>query len=128
MQTNVYSALLALQQDLPQMAKDAQGYNYKYFDINQLVEKVKPLLAKHQLTILQPLDNIDGAPAIRTILADASGNTLEWVTPLPAAEDPQKLGSAITYMRRYALQSLLFMQAEDDDAAVTVTNNEVDPF
>ena len=31
-------------------------------------------------------------------------------------EDPQKLGSAVTYYRRYTLQSLLGLQAEDDDA------------
>jgi hypothetical protein len=31
-------------------------------------------------------------------------------------DDPQKLGSAVTYYRRYTLQSLLGLQAEDDDA------------
>ena len=34
---------------------------------------------------------------------------------LPLLEDPQKLGSCITYYRRYTLQSLLGLQAEDDD-------------
>jgi hypothetical protein len=34
---------------------------------------------------------------------------------LPNIQDPQKLGSAITYYRRYTLQSLLGLQAEDDD-------------
>jgi hypothetical protein len=34
---------------------------------------------------------------------------------LPNLQDPQKLGSAITYYRRYTLQSLLGLQAEDDD-------------
>ena len=34
---------------------------------------------------------------------------------LPNLQDPQKLGSAITYFRRYTLQSLLGLQAEDDD-------------
>jgi hypothetical protein len=35
---------------------------------------------------------------------------------LPDLNDPQKLGSAVTYYRRYTLQSLLSLQAEDDDA------------
>ena len=39
---------------------------------------------------------------------------------LPTIQDPQKLGSAITYFRRYTLQSLLSLQAIDDDANVTV--------
>ena len=35
--------------------------------------------------------------------------------PLPEIQDPQKIGGAITYYRRYALVSLLGLQAEDDD-------------
>lgn len=35
--------------------------------------------------------------------------------------DPQKMGSAITYYRRYALQSLFLLRAEDDDANVAST-------
>ena len=35
---------------------------------------------------------------------------------LPQITDPQKVGSAVTYFRRYTLQSLLSLQAEDDDA------------
>jgi hypothetical protein len=38
--------------------------------------------------------------------------------PLPQMDDPQKLGSAVTYYRRYTLQSLLGLQAEDDDANI----------
>jgi hypothetical protein len=43
---------------------------------------------------------------------------------LPQIQDPQKLGSAITYFRRYTLQSLLSLQAIDDDANVTVKQPE----
>ena len=113
------------------MRKDEAGYGYKYFDINQMISKIKPLLKKHGLMILQPLDNVDGKPAIRTIVAD-SKDKMEWVTPLPTSStttngsnkvgpftnvktDPQDMGSAITYYRRYALQSLLFLEAQDDD-------------
>ena len=39
---------------------------------------------------------------------------------LPDLNDPQKLGSAITYYRRYTLASLLGLQAVDDDANLTV--------
>ena len=40
---------------------------------------------------------------------------------LPMIQDPQKLGSAITYFRRYTLQSLLALQAEDDDGNKAIT-------
>ena len=40
---------------------------------------------------------------------------MESQCPLPEVTDAQKAGSAITYFRRYALQSLLALEAEDDD-------------
>jgi len=46
---------------------------------------------------------------------------------LPEIQDPQKVGSAVTYYRRYTLQSLLSLQAEDDDAnsaSATVKNTK----
>jgi hypothetical protein len=46
---------------------------------------------------------------------------------LPEIQDPQKIGSAVTYYRRYTLQSLLSLQAEDDDAnsaSATVKNTK----
>jgi hypothetical protein len=41
---------------------------------------------------------------------------IRYTCPLPELADAQKAGSAITYFRRYALQSLLALEAEDDDA------------
>jgi hypothetical protein len=75
-----------------------------------------PLLKKHKLVITQPLSCLDGRPAIRTILhcADTEDELMDTVI-LPDLDDPQKMGSCITYYRRYSLQSLLGLQAEDDD-------------
>jgi hypothetical protein len=80
--------------------------------------------------------------ALKTILIDAdSGESVEDIIPLPRSAfshkeingkdkagnpvkeitdkfDPQTDGSTITYYRRYALQSMLFLQAEDDDGNV----------
>jgi hypothetical protein len=52
---------------------------------------------------------------LKTVLTDGK-ETIESTTVLPEQTDPQKVGSAITYFRRYALQSLLALEAEDDDA------------
>jgi hypothetical protein len=112
---NIYQKIEALRKELPAMRKSREGYNYKYFDINQMIEVLRPLLEKHKLTILQPLTNIEGRPALTTIIADDEENELKTTVTLPDLPDPQKMGSAVTYMRRYALQSLLFMEAEDDD-------------
>lgn len=116
---NLYSKLLLVQQELGAIKKEEDNpfFKSKYFDINALAEHVKPLLNKHGLVLLQPLTQIDGKTALTTALIEAeSGESMEFSTMLPENIDPQKMGSAITYFRRYAIQSLLFLQAEDDDA------------
>jgi hypothetical protein len=114
----MYKKLLAIQQEIGAIKKDATNpfYKSKYFDINSLLEQVKPILNKHGVILLQGLTNIDGKLALSTQLAFAEeGKVIETVCPLPEMADPQKSGSAITYFRRYALQSLLALEAEDDD-------------
>lgn len=118
----IYQKIEDLRKELPAMKKSQPGYNYKYFDINQMIEVLRPLLEKHKLTIVQPLGHIDGRPALSTDICDLeSGDVIKTVVTLPDLQDPQKMGSAITYMRRYALQSLFFMEAEDDDGASAST-------
>ena len=58
--------------------------------------------------------------SVKTLLIDLDGGSVESSMQLPSIQDPQKIGSAITYYRRYTLQSLLGLQAEDDDANATV--------
>jgi len=110
--------LLEVQKKIGAIGKDSTNpfFKSKYFDINKLLDVVKPVLSEQGLVLLQPLTNIDGVPAIRTILIDVdTGDKIEDITPLTQNPDPQKMGSAITYFRRYSLQSLLGLQAEDDD-------------
>ena len=126
----MYKKLAAFQADLPKMKKDQQGYNYKYFDINQMLEVMKPLLAKHKLAIFQPLVNLEGKTGVATVIVDLeyTDDPDTWVhsVPLPDLQDAQKMGGCITYFRRYALQSLFSMEAEDDDA-YTTKRKAVDP-
>lgn len=121
----MYNKLLKIQEEIGAIKKDATNpfYKSKYFDINSLLEQVKPILNKHGLILLQGLTNINGKLALETKLIDSISNPsmqefapeILYVCPLPDIQDPQKIGSAITYFRRYALQSLLALEAEDDD-------------
>lgn len=115
----MYKKLLEVQKEIGAISKDSENpfFHSKYFDINKLLEVVKPVLSAHGLVLLQPLSNIEGKSTIKTILVEAeTGETLSNETFLTENPDPQKMGSAITYYRRYSLQSLLGLQAEDDDA------------
>ena len=114
-----------LQTKVGAISKDSQNPFYKssYFDINQLLEVLKPLLNEIGLTIVQPLEIVDGKSVLVTRILDSEtgDKIVEGAIILPDNIDPQKMGSAITYYRRYSLQSMLLLQAEDDDANSTVS-------
>jgi hypothetical protein len=111
----IFKKLLKVKSELGKISKDATNpfFKSKYFDINGLLEHVEPLLSKHDLLLLQPI--IEGK-VISQIIDPETGDKVSSEMELPSLQDPQKLGSAITYYRRYTLQSLLGLQAEDDDA------------
>jgi len=119
--------LFLFQGEIEAITKDATNpyFKSKYFDINSLLAEIKPILQKHGVVILQPLTTVGERSVLRTIIfsADDVNDAIESTVYLPENIDPQKMGSAITYFRRYALQSLLLLQAEDDDGEQT-TNHQ----
>jgi len=97
-------------------------FKSKYFDINSLIEQVEPLLEKNGLLLLQPIINNE----VKSIIYHCESElSVESSIQLTQFNDPQKLGSAITYYRRYTLQSLLGLQAEDDDANKASTKEPI---
>lgn len=112
---SIYNKLFQITSTMDKMKKDSENpfYKSRYFDVNQLIESLRPEFIKHDLLLLQPIEN--GAVGSR-IIDIKTGDSVESFIPLPDQNDPQKVGSAITYYRRYSLQSLLGIEAEDDDA------------
>lgn len=102
-------------QSIKKIAKNAKNPHFKnnYADINALIEEVEPILLENRLLLLQPIE--DGYVYTRIVDID-SAEIAESCMKLPEIQDPQKIGSAVTYYRRYTLQSLLSLQAVDDDA------------
>jgi len=118
--------LLELQKNIGKITKDSTNPFFKsaYFDINGLLDVLKPELNKLDLTVIQPLTNINGKMALKTIIKDGDVLLLEETVSLPENNDPQKMGSIITYFRRYALQSLFLLQAQDDDGNSASSGHE----
>ena len=114
-QETINTKLFNLQQEIGTISKDAKNpfYKSKYFDVNSLINQLQPLLKKHRLLLLQPIE--EDAVYSKLICIDGTGGVIS-ALKLPDLNDPQKLGSAITYYRRYTLASLLGLQAVDDDA------------
>jgi hypothetical protein len=118
---SIYKKLFKITSTMDKMKKDSTNpfFNSKYFDVNQLIEAVRPALIAEGLLLLQPIEG--GAVGTRIVDVD-SGDSVEAFIPLPDLSDPQKIGSAVTYYRRYTLQSLLGIEAEDDDANLASGN------
>lgn len=116
---NIHAAYVSAFAAIGVALKDAHNPHFKknYADLNSVVDAIKPALSDNGLAFIQtPRPNADGAE-IATTLIHASGETLDLgSTFVPAnKKDAQGFGSAMTYARRYGLQTAFGVPAEDDD-------------
>ncbi len=114
----VYAKIFAVQSKIDPITKSETNpfFNSRYFDINKIITVLRPLLIEAKLAVMQPLTQVNGKPAIKLIICDIeSGETVEDTTVLTEINDAQKMGSAITYFRRYQLVSCFMLEADDDD-------------
>lgn len=119
-------ALLKAQKLMGGATKGASNPYFKsrYADYSAVLEACKDLLNDNGIVILQPHGtNVQGQSVVETILMHESGEWMSSETPIVVKQgnDPQALGSAITYARRYGLQSLISMPTEDDDGEKAMT-------
>jgi len=102
-------------------------FKAKYADLSSVWEACRKPLSANNLAVVQTTDFIDGYPGviIETMLLHSSG---EWIKGrlgiCPAKTDPQSMGSAITYARRYALAAIVGIAPEDDDAEGATEHKE----
>jgi len=112
-------ALLKAQSEMSNPKKGSANpyFKSKYADLNAVREAVIPVLNANGISVLQPMTTVDGKNYIKTVLLHESGETIESLTEIIYAKtnDAQAQGSGITYARRYGLQSLVCVGADDDD-------------
>ena len=113
--SKIYQKLLEAKKQIGKVSKNAKNPHFKnnYADINALIEAVEPILLDNGLLLLQPVIN---GKVVTQIIDIESGEKIESILTLDANLNSQQQGSQITYFRRYTLQSLMSLQAEDDDA------------
>jgi|TARA_Y100000310_G_scaffold167497_1_gene167262 hypothetical protein len=120
--------ILEVKKKIGTLSKNSKNPFFKsqYLDLHSLLEAVEPLLQEQGLILLQPI--IDNKVVTRVVSCDEvlggtiKGETVEYQNilcessiQLPDEPNPQKLGMAITYFRRYTLTSLLAISETDDD-------------
>ena len=116
---NISLAFLKAQMEMGNAVKGNTNPFYKnhYADLNAVREAVIPVLNANGITVLQPMVHVDGRNFVKTVLLHESGEMIESMTEIIYAKtnDAQAQGSGITYARRYGLQSLVCVGADDDD-------------
>lgn len=123
---SLYKALADFQQEVPVILKDTSGFGYKYADLPAIFNVINPLMKKHGLGFTQAvtLTGDSNLEVVQTkIFHIESGEQIESYTRIPQGvslkgmNDFQVLGSAITYIRRYALSSMLGLVTDKDTDA-----------
>lgn len=117
------AALAAAQGKFPKIVKtkvakieSTKGsYSYKYADLADILEAVRPALVEQNLAVSQPLVFEDGHLWVTAVLLHASGEWIESRYPIKAEGRPQETGSLITYARRYTVGALLGIATDEDD-------------
>lgn len=118
--SNLSKALLVAQKQMEGAVKGSKNPFFKssYADLPTVMEVVKGPLNDVGIIVLQPATTINGKNYISTTLIH--GETGEFISSdieivSKNANSPQDFGAATTYARRFGLQSMLFIPAEDDD-------------
>ena len=119
------SALAQAQGELEGVRKTAENPHLRnrYADLGDVWDAVRKPLSSHGLSVIQiPLAAQAGFVAVRTLLCHASGQWVGGVATIPfepakGLNPAQTVGSALTYLRRYALSAIVGVAPEDDDAS-----------
>lgn len=113
---NIAQAIAAFQADLPAIDLDGTNPHFKskYATLSNVTKKVLPALAKNGLSFTTGSFVDNGTLILDAHLLHESGESRSMQFPITEA-NPQKVGSAVTYYRRYALAALTGVVADEDD-------------
>lgn len=118
--SNFHPAFLAAQTEMRDPVKDGANPHFrsKFVTLKGVLDAVRGPLHRNGINISQAIDvGQDGAVHVVTTLAHTSGESITSRCPVICAKpnDPQALGSAITYARRYAIAAICGVAPSDDD-------------
>lgn len=114
----IAEALAAAQAELTDPAKDSINPHFKskYADLATILKTVRPVLSRHGIAVTQTTGITDsGAVILITALMWRNESIVGRYPVAPVKADPKGYGSAMTYARRYALQAIVGVAADDDD-------------
>ena len=112
-------ALMKVQSEIGSLSKikDNPFHKSKYVPLGSILSEIKPILNSNKFLLTQVMELDGEKELLKTNITHVNGECLTSCAPLNVADksNPQKYGSALTYMRRYSLTSLLGIEEQDDD-------------
>ena len=122
---NICKAFVKFQSEFKGMKPDSSNPFFKstYISLDGILETVRPILAKNGLAVIQEATGDGDYIFVKTKLIHESGEMIETeiLKMKPQKNDPQSMGSCITYSKRYQLAALLGISECIDDDANTAT-------
>ena len=126
----LFAALAAAQGEVENASKSSANPHFKskYADLAEVLNTVRPVFAKHGLSITQST-GFNGSLVSVTTLVGHKGGGLIYSTAscVPSKTDAQGIGSATTYLRRYSLAAMAGIAQEDDDGNAAAHNGKPQP-
>ena len=121
----LFQAIANFQVECPKISKDANNPFFKgskYATLPHILNVITPILKKNGLVIVQPVIN---TCVVTKLIHIDSGQILESVYDIVCkdATNPQQIGSAVSYARRYSISSILNLNIDDDDDGNSATGN-----
>jgi hypothetical protein len=120
-------AFIKAQSEMVKAIKDSNNPHFKskYADLTSVRDACVPFLNNNGIAVLQPIIQLDNKQYIKTVLLHESGEEYSCLTEIMHTQNTaQAHGSGITYARRYGLQSLVCIGADDDDGNKASEGNE----
>jgi hypothetical protein len=114
----IATALAKAQAEIEGASKDSLNPHFRssYADLASVWDACHKALAKNSIAVVQQTQIYDGGLVLVTKLVHSSGQWFRSEYPInPVKSDPQGIGSAITYARRYSLMAMTGVAGRDDD-------------
>ena len=103
-------------------------FQSRYASLASIVEPSRPALTANNIAVVQGTSFEEGRVVVSTMLLNSGEWIRDSLSLKMTRDDPQGVGSAITYARRYALASMVgVVSDEDDDAEGTIPRTEAKP-
>ena len=114
--------------DAIKKARENSHFGSKYADLAACVEAVLPALNEHGIGVMQfPFFDGQAVNVTTTLLHESGASVTATLMLKPSKQDPQGVGSATTYGRRYALLAMTGVAPEDDDGNATSGPRQQEP-